>query len=213
MKGLIVKDIKIISKRAKFILLFTLIGVYMAYTASAEFGVGYISMLGVMMSLGTITYDEYNNGYPFLMTFPCTIEEYVREKYILCIASNAVFVLIGTVAISAVKTVTGNGSELGEIPLAALVVFIAVCFVAFISIPVEIKFGGEKSKTALLVLYGIVVIAVAAVGYVIPKSLDIAALIDSIPISAGIIAGIVLGTAVTAISYIISVKEMYKKFV
>lgn len=68
MKGLFQKDIALIASRNRSVLLFVVIGFMMAFSMDGAFVVGYLSILSALLTVGTITYDEFDNGYPFLLT-------------------------------------------------------------------------------------------------------------------------------------------------
>lgn len=50
----------------KVFIIFVLLAVFIGYSqVSPEFVLGYIPMLTIIVIVGTISYDEYDNGYRF----------------------------------------------------------------------------------------------------------------------------------------------------
>ena len=49
---------------------------------NSEMSVGLTTLILSIFSITSITYDEYDNGMPFLFTLPITRREYVRVKYV-----------------------------------------------------------------------------------------------------------------------------------
>ena len=89
MSGLFEKDLRMIMQRKKVFIIFVLLAVFIGYSqVSPEFVLGYIPMLTIIVIVGTISYDEYDNGYRFLMTLPIDAKMYVLEKYIFFIAGT-----------------------------------------------------------------------------------------------------------------------------
>lgn len=81
MWGLFEKDLRMIMQRKKVFIIFVLLAVFIGYSqVSPEFVLGYIPMLTIIVIVGTISYDEYDNGYRFLMTLPIDAKMYVLEN-------------------------------------------------------------------------------------------------------------------------------------
>ena len=144
-------------------------GLMMTFVMAPGIAVGYISALGVMMTLGTLGYDEFEGGYPYLFTLPVTRRTYVREKYVFCLLGAMAGAAFGTILCPAVSALKG---EAGAMPFSDLiftgVVTMCVIFIvmAGIMIPVRLKFGTEKSR---IVLFGIFAVITAA-AFVIKSS-------------------------------------------
>ena len=85
MKGLLVKDYLMLSAQRRFMLLALIMMIVISVSANnGSFVIGYCAFMGALMGTNSISYDEYNHGYSFLMTLPFTRKEYVLEKFIFC---------------------------------------------------------------------------------------------------------------------------------
>ena len=51
---------------------------------------GWLPFAISILLINTITYDELDKGYGFLMTLPIDAETYVREKYFFCLTGGTV---------------------------------------------------------------------------------------------------------------------------
>ena len=91
MRGLIEKDLRLTISRKQTLLIFFIMALVMGMTMDGTFIVGYLTMLGAILAVGTISYDEFDNGYAFLMTLPFERKTYVTEKYLFCLCMEAVF--------------------------------------------------------------------------------------------------------------------------
>ena len=96
MAGLFEKDIRILMQRKKALLLFLALSIFIGYSQDGTFILSYLPMLMIIVMIGTISYDEYDNGYRFLMTLPIDSRVYVSEKYIFCIAGTLVSYIAAT---------------------------------------------------------------------------------------------------------------------
>lgn len=84
-------------------------------------------MLTIIVIVGTISYDEYDNGYRFLMTLPIDAKMYVLEKYIFFIAGTItswVEAFIIYFGIMIVKNQTISISGEGEVMFVSLIVML-----------------------------------------------------------------------------------------
>ena len=83
MKGLMIKDFRLMFRRKRSFIFILLCGFIVNFSTDAEFFVGWLMLIGSLFALSTIAYDEHDNCYPFLMTLPITRKGYVIEKYYL----------------------------------------------------------------------------------------------------------------------------------
>lgn len=87
MKGLLIKDIRLLQKQKTLLVVALCFLVLMGFTL----GIGYTSVPSVaffvffaaMSALSTINYDKFDNGFSFLFTLPITPKMYVQAKYLL----------------------------------------------------------------------------------------------------------------------------------
>ena len=133
MKGLLIKDLKLMKNNGKNLLLvFLIIGTMMGImTKELYAAVGYVTFIFTLFTVSTISYDEYDNGYPFLFTLPITRRQYVNEKY--------VFVLIMTAT---------------ELILMYGVYTITVLILNDIMIPLKLRFESEKGRLVIPIVFG-----------------------------------------------------------
>lgn len=152
MKGLFVKDIRLLSNQKQFFLTVVFIGLVLALSGqNVFFVIGYCTMLCAFFTVSSINYDEYNNGYAFLFTMPVSRKEYAIEKYLFGYLSGG-SVWLGTTVLSALY-VWGKepGTDMGEWFGAAFAILLILGVILAIMIPMQLKFGSEKSRTVMFV--------------------------------------------------------------
>ena len=83
MKGLLIKDLKLMKNNGKNLLLvFLIIGTMMGImTKELYAAVGYVTFIFTLFTVNTISYDENEHGYTYLFSLPVNKKIYVREKY------------------------------------------------------------------------------------------------------------------------------------
>ena len=97
MRGLICKDLRLMLVQKNFFIMLAFVAfVCMAALDDPAFVVMYVTLIFTSFLLSTMSYDEFDNGYPFLFTLPITRKLYVQEKYVLGMAGGSIAWLLST---------------------------------------------------------------------------------------------------------------------
>lgn len=159
MKGLLIKDFKLLRGQKTLLILVVFIAVGMlASLSNPGFVIGYMTFIGAFCTLNTISYDEFDNGNTFLFSLPITRKGYVEEKYLFGIAVGGAECLLSLVVTLIFGCVKGS-FDAKEILLTGGMVFAALFFMISIMLPFQLKFGGEKGRVAMIVAFGLVFLA------------------------------------------------------
>lgn len=153
MLGMMRKDLCLLLQRTRAMLMMAVVGIIIGFSTDGSFIIGYLTMISAILTIGTISYDEFDNGYPFLLTLPVTRRSYVTAKYIFCFLGD----LVGWAAASVIYAgcCLAKGAGLGIEQLAAALVFLPVVgLMSAVMLPLQLKYGAEKSRLALAVLFG-----------------------------------------------------------
>ncbi|MBE5945246.1 MAG: ABC-2 transporter permease [Lachnospiraceae bacterium] len=152
MKGLLVKDLKIVLAQKKFFIFAIGFGAIFAYTnKDVTFAATYIVLLTSMLSLSTLSYDDMDGGMSFLLTLPTTRKIYVLEKYIFTALNLILACVISVVICLVLGEMFGINTNLDKIISSTTGATVGMGLLLSINIPVEIKYGVEKSRTAILI--------------------------------------------------------------
>lgn len=160
MKGLLIKDFNLLKKRGIFLLV--VIVVYTIFQLGALNGgaaVGFATLMIAVFSLTTITYDEYENGMPFIFTLPIRRIDYVREKYVFgFIMATVTWIIMGTAyAIFDTFIWTDESGNFLEKLSFCVVYLIAVYFMISLQIALKLKFA-ERSGIVMMVAAAIIAV-------------------------------------------------------
>ena len=208
MFGLIEKDLRLTLVRKQTLFIFLAMALIMGQSMEGEFLVGYLTMFAVLVAIGTTSYDEFDNGFAFLMTLPFDRKTYVREKYLFCLMMAAAAWCFGIVLY-----VIGTGirhsaiSLTGQLPM-LLGIIPTVLISACVMIPLQLKFGMEKSRMILFALFGFIVVMTAAWKKVMGNG---PALPDALPPAAVLLSLMAAFLLLALASYRWSVRIMEKK--
>ena len=157
MRGLICKDLRLMMVQKNFLIMLAAVAlVSLAAMDDPMFVIMYMTLIFTSFILSTMSYDEFDNGFPFLFTLPITRKLYVREKYVLALLSGAAAWVLTTL-LSAGSCIFSDGAlpQLSWFAASFMVLPMLAVLIALM-IPFKLKFGSENSRMAL-------VIAVAAV--------------------------------------------------
>lgn len=213
MLGLLVKDLRIALTRKYALLIILVIALIMGTSMEGPFIIGYVTMIALMLAVGTIIYDEMDNGYDFMMTMPLTRKTYVREKYLFCLLSALVAWLVGAILTFAAYIIRQNASALLEVIPISLVLIPVLFILPAVMIPLQLKLGAERSRIATYIIFGFI----AGLIFMGKKLLDSSDLTPEIETTLNSISSVVLIAIiafcllVAFISYLCSVRIMMKK--
>lgn len=216
MKGLLIKDIRLMLGQKRFFLIVLGMGVMLMFTGdNPSSSMGYITMLLTIFSLNTISYDEHENGMSFLMTLPITRKIFVQEKYVfaggLAIAAGAFSVILAYV----VCTIRNIEVSLQEILVVGATLSAVSILIFAITLPLMIKFGSDKGRIALFVVFAVIGVLVALLAKAAenPDSLLMDIIVNISEMSAGMLVFIAVFALILMVlaSYLVTVKIISKK--
>ncbi len=168
MKGLLIKDLKLMTRQKSMLFMVLAIIVFFpALEMDPGFIVTYAMILLLFMTVSTVSYDDFDNGMPFLFTLPVDRKTYVLEKYVLGL-SAAVIAWIGSVLINvAYIFILGEnaGGSIKDILVSAALIFPVALIMWEVLLPMQLKFGAEKARIVIFVVAGVI----AAMGVIVSK--------------------------------------------
>ena len=169
MKGLLIKDFKLLKVQKNFFLLILCIAIgieIFTNSTSSSFIIGFLSFVATLFTLSSISYDEFDNGNAFLFSLPITRKSYVIEKYGFGMILGSSFWAFGTLIVIFKEVITHKYVSIDTV-IAAFIILPIVFAVLAVMLPFQLKFGGEKGRISIICtlvivfLIGIVITKVA----------------------------------------------------
>ncbi len=166
MKGLLIKDFHLLKVQRNFFLLIAVIAIGFIVSSNGNDGfisyaIGFSCFAGSLFSISTISYDEFDNGNPFLFSLPFTRKNYVLEKYCFGMIIGFSFWILSN-ALTFVYLLF-RGFSLSEDRLVSSLIFIPFfLLILAVMLPLTLKFGGERSRYAIIGIFG----GILLLGYV-----------------------------------------------
>ena len=215
MKGLLIKDLSLIKMQGRFLVIVAFLGVFMALNAdNPTFVIGYMSYMGAIFTMNTISYDEFENGNAFLFALPITRKMYAMEKYVFGIILGGVLLAFSTVRCVIFELYRGF-KDAGSIAETALWTIPLLLVMLAVVIPIQLKFGGEKGRIVTIAAIGVaVVLGIAIVRFVNSAHFDLNGLYRSLSfLESDLIlpAAFLISCALLLVSYRISAHIVERK--
>ena len=169
MLGLLIKDFKLMWMQKNFFIIIIVVACLISISSQdPTFMIGFITLILSLFTVSTISYDEFDNGYPFLLTLPFSRKTYVLEKYVygLILGTGAWIV---SVMICSLMLIVQGKPVTSDMLIGAFVILPMFLVIESLMIPVHLRFGGEKGRYALIACVGVLVV----IGFVVMKIVEI----------------------------------------
>lgn len=215
MKGLLIKDFKLMKNMKNSLAVILLVTLGMAfYLSDMSFIVMYMAIIGSSFTSSTISYDEFDKGTSFLFTLPVSRKDYVVEKYLLSLLLCGGGWLAGTVFTMG-SGIIRNGLDPMEGMMTALVLLPVAIVLSVFMLPLRLKYEGEKSRICMMIIMGglfLVIVAGAKAAEML--GIDLEALGEKMPVMSvgmGIAVALGISAALLVLSCRISIRIMERK--
>lgn len=156
MKGLLIKDFKLMLNQKKFFILIVLILGAIACFLDFDyyFLIGYFMFICSLFTISTISYDEFDNGNAFLFTLPFSRSRYVEEKYCFGILAGTCSWFLSFVITTIIQMINFNNFIFSDWMLSTLVMLPIMFVMLAILIPFQLKYGSENGRIAIIIFLG-----------------------------------------------------------
>ena len=165
MKGLLIKDLQLVFSNKTILPIFVFITAMLLITGSGEtvfFVVAYLTMISGLMVISTISYDEIDHSGSFLMTLPITRKLYTIEKYVLTYIVEIAGWLFSLLLCSIFSYFSQMNVQYTDMLWGSITTVMVICIILVVMIPIQLKFGNEKSRIFMLGLGAGVMVVVYA---------------------------------------------------
>lgn len=211
MKGLLIKDFKLMQMQKRFFLLILLVGVVITFSSyDVAFTTGFMAFVSSLFSISSISYDEFDNGNAFLFSLPISRRTYAVEKYIFGAILGCCAWMLAVILTTLVGFFKGIYPDT-EMWLSAAFILAIMFMILALMLPFQLKFGGERGRIALIVC----LVLVSVLGTLAELiGIDLVTILDTMPtVHAGILAAILLIVALLllGLSCLISIGIVQKK--
>ena len=83
------KDVNLLKGQKQFFgALFVMIILFTVIQSDPTFSITYTTLMFAILTMTTMSYDDFENGLCYLLTLPVSRREYVTEKYVFGLLSS-----------------------------------------------------------------------------------------------------------------------------
>ena len=173
MKGLIIKDLFLLRKQGKMLLLLAIFyTVFSIFTKNISMLGAIVAVLCTMMTITTLSYDEYCKWDRYALAMPVSGTSIVLSKYILGLLLTLAGFITAVVIIVGIVAITGE-MPFGEALFTIFCTSIISLLILSAILPLLFKFGVEKGRILLLLVIFIpaaLIYLLYKLGFQIPDS-------------------------------------------
>ena len=173
MKGLLIKDFKLIKMhRNYFAMIIAIAFVISLLTEDTTFMLGFISFITSMFTISTISYDEFDNGNAFLFTLPIDRKKYAAEKYVFGMLLGGCSLFLAII-LAIILNLIEKSDTISNILISGGMLLPFILLLLSILIPFQLKFGSEKGRIVISAVFSIVFLISFVLGKSIANTLSI----------------------------------------
>ncbi len=156
MEGLLLKDFYMVIKYYRSYLLIAVLFAAVSFVnASNLFFVFYPCLIGGMIPVNLLAYDESSRWLLYSGTLPVTRRQFVSAKYLIGLGAQlAMMVLISAAQIA--RMLREGSFYPGEFLVMLMVIIILSTISSSISLPFMFRWGVERGRTAYFVMIGMI---------------------------------------------------------
>ena len=215
MRGLLEKDIRLLMHSKQTFVCFGALAVVLGVEQKSTFMLGYLTFFISAILVSTLSYDEMDHGFAFLFTLPINRKIYVREKYVFCMGGAVIVWSLTMMLYVIILNVRHTPAVISEEVLKGLAFLPIVIFFLSLLIPMQLKFGVEKSRLVMIGVSGFVGVMIY---YLAEKSgmLDgnSAVVLSAFDLTGDLavdVIGLLIAAVLAVVSYLCSCQIMKKK--
>lgn len=167
MKGLLIKDFKLMKMQKNFFIMIVVISfVVSLLTEDVTFMLGFISFITSLFTISTISYDEFDNGNAFLFTLPIDRKKYAAEKYVFGMLLGGCSLFLAII-LAIILNLIEKSDTISNILISGGMLLPFILLLLSILIPFQLKFGSEKGRIVISAVFSIVFL----ISFVLGKSI------------------------------------------
>lgn len=153
MQGLIYKDLQLMLKSKRIGISFIFILIYASvFPQHIMFVLSFVTMVFCFLGFNSLSFEEFDNSVPYMITMPITRKQYVQEKYWFSVLFTSGGWLIATIICFFLQSEDGFLLFM----IQAMAILLSMILFQIVLIPIQIKYGSEMSRIVLFALMGVI---------------------------------------------------------
>ena len=216
MKGFLVKDYRLLLAQRNLLIIFPIGLIFMFTNDTPVMGISYSLYVLTFLCTSLLSYDTFDNGMVYLLTLPGGRKTYATEKYVFIFLNATIAAILLSTIGSLLELSRGHGiTAVQETYMGTLMLYSLALVFAYVLLPLQLKFGPEKSRIVMLILFAIIFLGSSFISFIANKLNfnpdELMEKLSQIHFVAAAIAILLLSILLSLISWCISQNIMRKK--
>ena len=170
MKGFLVKDYRLLLAQRNLLIVLPIGILFMFTNDTPVMGISYSLYVLTFLCTTLLSYDTFDNGMAYLLTLPGGRKNYVTEKYVFIFLNATIAAMLLSTIGSLLELSRGHGiTAVQETYMGTLMLYALALTFAFVILPLQLKFGPEKSRIVMLILFAIIFLGSSFIGFIADK--------------------------------------------
>lgn len=170
MKGFLVKDYRLLLAQRNLLIVLPIGILFMFTNDTPVMGISYSLYVLTFLCTSLLSYDTFDNGMAYLLTLPGGRKTYVTEKYVFIFLNATIAAILLSTIGSLLELSRGHGiTAVQETYMGTLMLYALALAFAYVILPLQLKFGPEKSRIVMLILFAIIFLGSSFIGFIADK--------------------------------------------
>lgn len=170
MKGFLVKDYRLLLAQRNLLIVLPIGILFMFTNETPVMEISYSLYVLTFLCTSLLSYDTFDNGMAYLLTLPGGRKTYVTEKYVFIFLNATIAAILLSTIGSLLELSRGHGiTAVQETYMGTLMLYALALAFAYVILPLQLKFGPEKSRIVMLILFAIIFLGSSFIGFIADK--------------------------------------------
>ena len=151
MMGFIKKDLLLVKKNLKTLIVIAVLFVFMAIQNIFDLSV-VLPVMGLMVFISTFSYDDYNGFNSYVVGMPNGRENAVKGKYVSSIMLGVILLVLSILIFCIAKTFNNEPISINDVKSIVITSYSSICIIIAFMYPIIYKFGATNGRIWIFII-------------------------------------------------------------
>lgn len=151
MMGFIKKDLLLVKKNLKTLIVIAALFIFMAIQNIFDLSV-VLPVMGLMVFISTFSYDDYNGFNSYVVGMPDGRKNAVKAKYVSSLILGVILLVLSVLIFCFTKTINNEQVSYNDIKSIAITSFLSISIIIAFMYPVIYKFGATNGRIWIFII-------------------------------------------------------------
>ena len=151
MMGFIKKDLLLVKKNLKTLIVIAVLFIFMAIQNIFDLSV-VLPVMGLMVFISTFSYDDYNGFNSYVVGMPNGRKNAVKGKYVSSIILGVILLILSVLIFYLAKTFNNEQISINDIRNIVITSYSSICIIIAFMYPIIYKFGATNGRIWIFII-------------------------------------------------------------